>query len=136
MSERTFSLLDDGRVVALDVDVRDDQVWLSAATLEEGLGWELTPEGLCREGLCVPRRAGTANDSGIALADLAATLGRPLAVDVAERAACLGAAAADRAGALSSLTAPDFSLPDLQGRLHSLSEHRGKKVFLVAYASW
>jgi hypothetical protein len=136
MSERTFSLLDEGRVVALDVDIRGDQVWLSAAAVEEGLGWELTAEGLCREGICVPRRAATTDDSGITLADLAATLGRPLAVDVAERAACLGAAAAARAGALASLTAPDFSLPDLEGRLHSLSEHRGKKVFLVAYASW
>jgi len=70
------------------------------------------------------------------LAELAAVLGRPFAVDVPERVAYLGAAAADRAGALTSLMAPDFSLPDLQGRLHSLSEHRGKKVFLVAYASW
>ena len=33
-------------------------------------------------------------------------------------------------------TAPDFTLPDLEGRLHSLSEHRGKKVLLVTWASW
>ena len=26
--------------------------------------------------------------------------------------------------------------PDLEGKLHSLSDHRGKKVLLVAYASW
>ena len=30
----------------------------------------------------------------------------------------------------------DLSLPDLDGRLHSLAEHRGTKVLLVAYASW
>ena len=137
MSERTFSLIDDGRIVALDATLRGDDVWLSAAALEGGLGWELTPEGLCRDGVCVPRRAGAARaESGIDLADLAATLGRPLAVDVAERAAYLGVGVADRAGTLASLMAPDFRLPDLQGRMHSLSEHRGKKVFLVAYASW
>jgi hypothetical protein len=38
--------------------------------------------------------------------------------------------------ALRSLQAPDFTLPDASGRLHSLSEYRGKKVFLVTWASW
>jgi peroxiredoxin len=32
--------------------------------------------------------------------------------------------------------APDFTLPDLDGRMHSLSDYRGKKVFLLAWASW
>ena len=61
---------------------------------------------------------------------------RPLAVDREERVAYLGVSAAVRAARLASLAAPDFSLPDLTGRRHSLSEHRGKKVLLVAYASW
>ena len=34
------------------------------------------------------------------------------------------------------LTAPDFSLPDLEGREHSLSDYRGNKVFLATWASW
>lgn len=62
--------------------------------------------------------------------------GRPVAVDPEEGAAYLGVPARARAAALASLEAPDFMLPDLDGRLHSLSEHRGKKVLLVAYASW
>jgi hypothetical protein len=62
--------------------------------------------------------------------------GRPVAVDQEERAAYLGVAARARAATLASLAAPDFTLPDLDGRLHSLAEHRGKKVLLVAYASW
>ena len=48
----------------------------------------------------------------------------------------LGTAAAERESALRSLQAPDFSLPDRTGRRHSLSEHRGKKVLLVSWASW
>ena len=32
--------------------------------------------------------------------------------------------------------APAFTLPDLDGKPHSLSDYRGKKVLLVAYASW
>jgi hypothetical protein len=62
--------------------------------------------------------------------------GRPVAVDDEERAAYLGVSAEERGRRLSSLAAPDFSLPDLDGRLHRLSDHRGKKVFLVAYGSW
>jgi hypothetical protein len=73
---------------------------------------------------------------GVAHAAQAETSGRPVAIDRDERAAYLGVSAAERAKALSSLEAPDFTLPDLDGRLHSLSAHRGKKVLLVAYASW
>ena len=61
---------------------------------------------------------------------------RPLAVDHDEAVAFLGAPAGARAARLASLEAPDFTLPDLEGRRHSLSQHRGKKVLLVAYASW
>jgi hypothetical protein len=70
------------------------------------------------------------------LSEVAARLDRPLAVDAGERAAFLGVSARVRAERLLSLEAPDFTLPDLDGRPHTLSSHRGKKVFLVAYASW
>jgi hypothetical protein len=46
----------------------------------------------------------------------------------------LGEAAGDRAAALRSLQAPDFTLPDPSGAMHSLSELRGKgkKPFRVS----
>lgn len=73
---------------------------------------------------------------GVERAKQAETAGRPVAVDLEEGAAYLGVPALERARRLASLQAPDFTLPDLDGRLHSLSDHRGRKVFLVAYASW
>ena len=73
---------------------------------------------------------------GAALAKQAEAAGRPIAVDLDEHAAYLGISAAERAKALASLEAPDFTLPDLDGLPHSLSAQRGKKVLLVAYASW
>jgi hypothetical protein len=73
---------------------------------------------------------------GAARAKRAETAGRPVAVDLDERVAYLGVSAAERAKALASLEAPDFTLPDLDGRRHSLFQYRGKKVLLVAYASW
>ena len=47
-----------------------------------------------------------------------------------------GEAARIRREALRSLQAPDFTLPDLEGRMHSLADYRGKKIFLVSWASW
>ena len=73
---------------------------------------------------------------GLERAQQAEAAGRAVAVDREERAAYLGVPAAQRAAALASLQAPDFTLPDLSGRPHSLSAQRGKKVLLVAYASW
>jgi hypothetical protein len=70
------------------------------------------------------------------LAELAAHLDCPLALDLEARVAFLGGSAGARGARLASLQAPDFTLPDLEGRPHSLGEHRGKKVFLVAYGSW
>jgi hypothetical protein len=76
------------------------------------------------------------DDGRLDLARLAAALQRPLALDIEESAAFLGTAATERAEPLRALQAPDFALPDLSGRIHALSEHRGKKVLLIAYASW
>jgi hypothetical protein len=82
------------------------------------------------------RPAATSFEDGVERARRAEAEGRPVAMDVAERVAYVGVSAAERARRLSALEAPDFALPDLSGREHRLSEHRGKKVFLIAYASW
>jgi hypothetical protein len=133
-----FELSEAGSRHALQAALEGERVWIRAEDLERATGWALKPEGLCRGSVCVPvrERAALAGPQGVELAAFAAALGRPLALDVAERAAALGTAAADRAAALASLEAPDFALPDLAGRTHRLSEHRGKKVLLIAYASW
>jgi hypothetical protein len=113
-------------------------VSLSAEALRTALGWEVHEGTLCNDSMCVPLPAGSRLGEGGAfdLVEVAATIDRPLALDVDEQAAYLGASAAERAQALASLIAPDFTLPDLDGRPHTLSAHRGKKVFLVAWASW
>ena len=132
-----FTLIDDGIAHDIDASVIDGRVVLSASALAS-IGWELHPEGLCREGLCIPVPADAALEAagGIDLAALARILDRPLALDLDERVAYLGVSAGERQRALRSLVAPDFTLPDLGGRPHRLSDHRGKKVLLVAYASW
>ena len=133
-----LALLDETRAVQVDATVGPDGVRLSPAEVERALGWELGPQGLCQGDRCVPAppSSGLVRDGQVDLAALAALLGRPLALDADERAACLGVAASDRASRLASLDAPDFTLPDLDGRPVTLSGFRGKKVFLLAWASW
>jgi hypothetical protein len=132
-----LTLIDDGAVHEVEATIEDGRVLLPPEALG-ALGWELHPEGLCRDGLCVPVPDPAALEVGgrVDLQVLARILDRPLAVDTEERVAYLGVSAGDRARALRSLVAPDFALPDLAGRPHRLSDHRGKKVLLVAYASW
>ena len=137
MADGRLTLIDDGRVVEIPARVSGDRVRLRPADVATGLGWELKPEGLCRAGVCIPvREAELVDADGVDLVALARALDRPLALDVEERSAYLGAPAAQRAAQLASLQAPEFRLPDLSGRMHALADYRGDKVLLVAYASW
>ncbi len=134
----SFTLICDGESRAVEARVGGGRVSIPATTLRDELGWELKPEGLCREDVCVPVRdsAALASEDGIDLLAFANALGRPLALDIDERSAALGRSAPESSARLASLEASDFSLPALAGRLHSLSDQRGQKVLLIAYASW
>jgi hypothetical protein len=132
------TLIDAGCAIEVDGRVEGGRVWLTAEGLRDALGWELHEGTLCNDAMCVPLPAGSPLAAGppFDLAAVAAALDRPLAIDPDERAACLGASARERAAALASLEAPDFTLPDLAGRPHTLSAYRGRKVLLVVWASW
>jgi len=133
-----LTIIEAGSAIDVDARVEGGRVLLSPEALHDALGWELHDGTLCNDTMCVPIPAGSSLASGgpLDLAEVAAVLDRPLALDPDERAAYLGASARERADALASLQAPDFTLPDLAGRSHTLSEHRGKKVLLVVWASW
>jgi hypothetical protein len=137
VSSEAFTVLDEDRSTTVRADIHAGRVYLPAESLREALGWELKAEGLCKGDACIPLRdGGVVIDRGTDLGRLAELLGRPLALDLDERVARLGTSAHRRRMQLRSLLAPDFTLPDLAGRQHSLSALCGKKVLLVAYASW
>jgi hypothetical protein len=138
MPAERLTLIDEGRAVPIDVTLRAGAVRIAPGALASGLGWRLEAQGLCRGDVCVPvrDRAALVSSDGIDLAALARAFDRPLALDVEERVAVLGASAAERGGRLESLEAPDFVLPDLAGRPHALRDQRGKKTLLIAWASW
>ena len=133
-----FTIIDGERTVAIGARHQGERVLLDPVGVRDGLGWEVHDGLLCNDAMCIPLgdEAAVLRAEGIDLAGLAAALDRALAVDLDERAAFLGGSARERSQALASQHAPDFTLPDLAGRPHSLSEHRGKKVLLVVWASW
>ncbi len=131
-----FVILDQGEPTTVEVETEDSHVWVDADHGAAALGWELKPEGLCRDDVCIPISDDVLSEGKLSLETLADVLGRPLAMSVEHRAAYLGPAITQYAETVGSLEAPDFTLPDLDRNPHSLSEHRGSKVLLAAWASW
>jgi hypothetical protein len=131
---------DEGEAALAGAEPARGQLWLSAADAASATGWTLKPEGLCRDDRCVPlppgRERELARDGRIDAAALWRRLGRPVVHSDRGDVWVLGRSAEDRAADLRSLEAPDVTLPDPSGRPHSLSDHRGKKVLLVTWASW
>ena len=100
----------------------------------------MRPDGLCRDDICVPVPPNKAEkfvaDGKVNLAAFWNHMGMPAAKSTDGDVWVLGESAETRAASLRSLDAPDFTLPDLAGIRHSLSDHRGKKVLLATWASW
>lgn len=129
-----------GEVRVAGAEVDGEELWLPAGELGAALGWTLREEGLCRRDVCVAippgREAEFTRDGTVNAAAFWRHTDRPVVHDRSGTVWVLGAASKERAAQLSSLEAPDFTLPDLDGELHSLREQRGKKVLLVTWASW
>jgi hypothetical protein len=117
-----------------------DALWITRADVERATGWEWKAEGLCRDDLCMPLPSRpdlpVVDDEHLDVAAVWRHAGWPVVRDDASDIWILGEGAAQRAYALATLDAPDFELPDLNGRMNRLSDYRGRRVFLVAWASW
>lgn len=128
-------LTDDGSF-AVDARVDGDALWIDPVELERLTGYDLKPEGACRGEVCVPLSSDLLDESAIDVAGFWRNIGGPVLHDGSSSVWLLAQGATQRRAVLDSLYAPDFTLPDLHGTEHSLSEHRGKKVFLATWASW
>src|SRR2546428_8783896 len=142
MAAAPVPVLSPDRALAVTGLAEGEALWLSPAELARAAGWELKPEGLCRDALCVPVPPAAAwmrgrdADLRVDLAGLSRHMGQPVAASPEHAVWSIGEAAEDAADRLRSLEAPDFTLPDIDGNLYRLSTFRGRKVFLLAWASW
>jgi hypothetical protein len=113
-----------------------DGLWMNAADAGKVTGWTLKPEGMCRDERCVPLPAAAVNGCDVDVEAFWQRLGGPVIASQEGDVWALGAPADERNAALEGLQAPDFTLPDVDGKPRTLSELRGKKVFLATWASW
>jgi hypothetical protein len=117
-----------------------DHLTLDADAFAARTGWAIKPEGACKGDICVPlpeeaRRGGNGDDGGLDATVLAERLGMPLLRHGDSDLWALGPATVS-GKALDTAVAPDLELPDLDGNPFKLSSLLGKKVLLVAWASW
>jgi len=120
-----------------------DQLWITTSDLTRATRFEVKPQGVCRDVLCFPlpkakKEEFLHQDAGktwFNLTAFARLVRQPVAHDAALSTWYFGLRS-DQTQMLSSLYAPDFTLPDINGKQRSLSEFRGKKVLLVTWASW
>jgi hypothetical protein len=119
-------------------------LWITTKDLARATRFVIKPQGVCRDQLCFPlpkaRQAEFIAKKGSTtwfnLSEFAKLIKQPFATDEKNRIWYFGPRSEEQSGYLTSLVAPDFTLPDLNGKLHSLSDFRGKRVLLVTWASW
>ncbi len=107
---------------------------VSRADFEKRTGWQLKPEGACKGDICVPLAEQTQGES-VDLATLADQLNMPLVHDEAHGVWALGPESIG-SRALSTVEAPNLTLPTLDGETFELRSLRGKKVVLVAWSPY
>ncbi len=105
---------------------------ITPAEFEQRTGWTIKPEGACKGERCVPLPPMPEGQFDVRV--LADRLGMSLIHDAVTGLWCLGPESGGRA--LSSVEAPELTLPDWHGHEFRLGSLRGMKVLLVAWASW
>lgn len=105
---------------------------ITSDELAEATGWKVEPHGACKGEACVPLTG--MDPDALELTELSRRLRMPLAHDGEHGLWALGPEMDGQA--IADVKAPDIELPDRDGKPFKLSSLRGKKVVMVAWASW
>jgi hypothetical protein len=123
---------------------KPNDLWITLADLKRATRFENKPQGVCRDELCFPlpkkRRAEFLQTQGkttwFNLSEFARLVKQPVAQDAQLNTWYFGPRAEVQNSLTKDFQAPNFTLPDKDGKLHSLADFRGKKVLIVTWASW
>jgi hypothetical protein len=155
MTRIRSTVIYDDDATELSAQSEAGKLWISSGDLYRVTRFELKQSafsnqhsaipGVCRGDICylLPQSPSQQSEflreesgkSWFNLTAFAQLTGQPVAHDAARSVWYFGVRS-DQRRQLASLEAPDFTLPDIDGKLHSLSDFRGKKVHLVTWASW
>src|SRR5437867_3538006 len=98
-----------------------DRLDLTAEEFEQITGWEIKPEGACKDELCVPLPPLEADAEGrIDVTVVAERLGMPIAHDESHGLWALGRRSGDRR-VLDSVRMPDLVLDDFDGNAFDMA---------------
>lgn len=119
-------------------------LWVTLADLKRATGFVIKPQGVCRDELCFPIPKGRSpaflskkgSITWFNLSEFARLLRQPVAYEAEASVWYFGPRPDEQNSFVGSLAAPDFKLPDVNGKQRSLSDFRGKKVLLLTWASW
>ena len=144
-AERNSVVVYDGAATELRSSTESPKdLWITMTDLKRATGFVVKPQGVCRDKLCFPlpakRKAEFVSKRGAVswfnLTAFASLVKQPVAHDEKNGVWYFGKREDERGQYLASLKAPNFTLPDINGKMHSLSDYRGKKVLLITWASW
>ena len=142
---QAVTVLYDDRAIAVERTLADpNDLWVVPENLPRINGFELKPEGACLDELCVPVLQDRDSDMFVTrrgqpwfnVTELARKLDQAYVVDHDHHVWSFGEVPVTRTSFLNAAIAPDFALPNRAGELVRLSDFRGKKVFIVTWASW
>ena len=127
-----------GQISDVEISQNFGEFSIAKSELEKFTGWQLKPQGLCIDEICVPVRDSSALTDGknIDLVEFARLTNQNIVIDQQRRIAALGEHADSRSQSMATLDAPDFTLPDVHGRQVSFSDFNRRKRLLLAWSSW
>jgi hypothetical protein len=105
-----------------------------ATEFEARTGWAFNERGACKGDVCIPVAPETVAGGHVDIPLLAEQLRMPIVHHEGLRLWSIGPVSGGKA--LTTAVAPPLALPDLDGTPFELSSLRGKKVLLLAWASW
>ncbi len=108
---------------------------ISVDDFADHTGWQAEAAGLCQGELCIPAPGSLRADGTINITAAAAALGMPLVHSDEHGVSALGPATLN-GKALATAQAADPTLLTRDGEPFRLSSLRGRKVLLVAWASY
>ena len=113
---------------------------VSTEAFEAGTGWEIKPEGACKDERCVPLSPPVRDVTGpLDVVAVAHRLGMPIAHDDTHGLWAIGPESGGRvldSARMPRVVLPSFDGTRFDGESFDVATLRGRKVLLLAWASW
>jgi hypothetical protein len=111
-----------------------DTLVVGRSEFEARTGWQLKPEGACKGDICIPLSEPVTGDT-VDITAIARQLNLPVVHDGDHGVWAIGPESVS-SRALTSVAAPNLTLPTLDGDMFELDSLRGQKVLLVAWSPY